>query len=413
MSLSEDEPSGQVPSPSVRSASLVAAAVDALSLGDWTLLRPESSLDADGDIDALVRPTDLSRVVAAMTDRGFVRVPHGDPAEAHLVGHDPVLASFLWVHVQTRVRAPRLELDTETLLRASRRPEGSAVPLLDSSWLFWVLVVHTIVARGSVPDRHRSSLRSTAPAGAEVAEDVRHRLDAVGVGADTIVHLASSGDWDGLERLASALPAPVPVVERLTGRFVALRRARTRRGLSVAVVGPDGAGKSTLVEGLERSLPLPTSTAYMGLTGGRMPLADRLRVPGVVFAARVAILWVRYLRVVARRAVGDVVLVDRYTFDGRVPSGVRLGPVRRRTRAMEASVVPRPDVLFVLDAPGAVMFDRKGEYDAATLETWRGAYRRIADEVDGAIVLDATQPATTVLGQAQQHVWRRFAERWR
>lgn len=414
MSLSEDEPSGQVPPLRGRSASLVTVAVEALAVVDWTLLRPMSTLGAEagGDIDVLVRTEDLDEVVAAMARRGFVRMPHGDPADAHLVGHDPATASFIWVHVQTRVRAPRIALDTETLLRATRRPDHGEVPVLEDRWLFWVLVVHTMASRGSIPERHRAALRSTAAAGGSVADTVRDTFAAIGIDAGRVADLAERGDWAGLERDAAELPASVPLVERVSGRLVALRRAPTRRGLSVAVVGPDGAGKSTLVDGLERSLPVNTSTAYMGLTGGRMPLADRLRVPGVVFGARVTILWARYLSVAIRRLAGDVVLVDRYAFDGRVPSGVALGPVRRRTRRLEASAVPSPDVLFVLDAPGSLMYERKGEYDAGTLETWRDAYRRIADDVEGAVLLDATQPSIVVLGQAQQHLWTRLRDRW-
>ena len=413
MSLSEDEPSGQVSSFHGRSPSLAAAAIEGLSVADWTLLRPESGLGAEGDLDVLVRAADLTDVVTSMVSRGFVRMPHGDPADAHLVGHDPAMATFLWVHVQTRVRAPRLALDTDTLLRSAHRPDGALVPVLGDGWLFWVLVVHTIGEHGAVPDRHRSALRTTAVAGAGVVEEVRHRLDDIGIDADIVVDCAARGDWPALEQAACDLPAPVPLVERLRGRLVALRRVRSRRGLSVAVVGPDGAGKSTLVQGLEGSLPVRTSTAYMGLTGGRMPLADRLRLPGLVFLTRVAISWVRYLSIVIARTGGDVVLVDRYAFDGRVPSGVRLGPVRRRTRRLEASMVPGPDLLVVLDAPGSVMFERKGEYDASTLETWRRAYRRIAADVEDSVVLDATEPATVVLGQAQRHVWRCLEQRWR
>ena len=205
--------------------------------------------------------------------------------------------------------------------------------------------------------------------------------------------------------------APRRLPARLAAIAADLRRGRGAWGITVAVLGPDGAGKTTLTEGLAASLPLPTRIQYMGLTGGKLPRADRLRVPGLVFAARVAILWSRWLRGAFFRARGRIVLFDRYVLDGAVPSGMRLTPVGRLSRRLQRWSVPPPDLAVVLDASGATMHARKGEYDPAVLERWRAAYARIPARDPGALVtLDAEQPAARVRAEAEAAVWRRYAE---
>jgi SAM-dependent methyltransferase len=68
-------------------------------------------------------------------------------------------------------------------------------------------------------------------------------------------------------------------------------------------------------------------------------------------------------------------------------------------------LVPDPDVLLVLDAPGEVMFARKGEHSAEILEGRRQAYLQLADSLPQARVLDAVQPQDEVQRLATDIVW--------
>jgi thymidylate kinase len=188
---------------------------------------------------------------------------------------------------------------------------------------------------------------------------------------------------------------------------------RTRRGIAVGVIGPDGAGKTTLVNGLRDALPFPTRILYMGLTGGRLPRADALRVPGVVLAARLAILWLRWAVGLYHRARGRVVLFDRYTFDGTVPSGRRQRMLARASRRLQARACPQPDLVLLLDASGDTMHARKGEYEPERLEEWRAAYGRLGGRLARLEVLDAEQPVDAVRRDALAAIWRCYAERWR
>jgi thymidylate kinase len=151
----------------------------------------------------------------------------------------------------------------------------------------------------------------------------------------------------------------------------------------------------------------------MGLTGGRLPRADALRVPGLVLAARLAILWLRWGAGLYHRARGRIVLFDRYVLDGTVPSGADIGPLARASRRIQAAACPLPDLVLLLDASGTTMHARKGEYDGEILESWRIAFRRLEGSVDRLEVLDAERPAEAVRREALAAIWRRYAARWR
>src|SRR5205085_4932553 len=141
---------------------------------------------------------------------------------------------------------------------------------------------------------------------------------------ELMLELAAAGDWERLEALPIAgSPSAPSALERFTGAVDRVQRLWTRRGLGVAVIGPDGAGKTTLVGELSESLWFESELMYMGLTGGRLPRADALRVPGVVLTARLAIIWVRWSVGMYHRLRGRIVLFDRYVLDGTVPSGAR------------------------------------------------------------------------------------------
>jgi thymidylate kinase len=225
-----------------------------------------------------------------------------------------------------------------------------------------------------------------------------------------VVAVAAAGDWDRLLRQSVQRPPviPAPWPKRIARLPSLLRRLRAPLGLSVAVLGPDGAGKTTLIEGLGRSLPLPTRIQYMGLTGGRLPKADALRVPGLVLIARILILWLRYARSAYHRARGEIVLFDRYTLDGAVPSGVPLSLAGRISRRLQRRVCPLPDLALLLDASGTTMHARSGEYDAQVLETWRAAYGRLRGSVPVLEVIDAEQPVESVRRDAEIRIWRRY-----
>jgi hypothetical protein len=61
---------------------------------------------------------------------------------------------------------------------------------------------------------------------------------------------------------------------------------------------------------------------------------------------------------------------------------------------------PPPDIAFVLEAPGDVLFARKGEYDAARLDAVTAAHRLAAARAHRVVRLDASRPLATLVAEA-------------
>ncbi len=379
----------------------------------WSLLRPPEGLrQSAGDVDLLVDPQSVPRARAVVTDRGFVPVPMGG-RDVHAVDFDRECGRFLWLHLQPEIRIGGLHLPADAVLDLVVR---DPLPRPSDPWLFWILILHGLLDKGSIAERHRPAvqrLAADAVAHGWVApEPLRKLAVRRGIDPERAAELAAAGSWTELDSLAiTRAVEKVPLRQRAQGKFVAIGSLWARRGIAVAVVGPDGAGKTTLVTGLRESLPFPVRILYGGLTGGRLPKADALRLPGLVFASRMALIWMRYAAGAYHRLRGRVVLFDRYPLDAVVPSGAPLRPVARLSRRLQGHLCPRPDLILVLDASGVTMHDRKGEYDPVRLEAWRSAYRRLNDS-KRVQLLDAERPAATVLADAQERIWKLYRDRW-
>jgi thymidylate kinase len=180
----------------------------------------------------------------------------------------------------------------------------------------------------------------------------------------------------------------------------------SRRGLSVALLGPDGAGKSTLAGGLASGLGVRVHYVYFGLgpaSGGRLA---RFGPPG-----QLASLWWRYLVARGYQALGRVVIFDRHPCEARLPARTRLSHTRRLTRWLRARALPEPDLALVLDAHGSVMHARKFERTPEELELERRDFLALSRSLRRLCVVDATRSPAEVRAQAADHVRRYLTQR--
>jgi thymidylate kinase len=388
----------------------------------WALLREPAAGDTAADVDILLHPDDLGRAREAAQREGLVLLP-GVHRGTHLVAYDELEGRWVWLHCVTELSYGVWQVLRTGSADAALERRSPHSARLDPADEFWATLLHCLLDGRDIPTRHRErlgSLAAAAAAGSPLADALQGQLPPRWSPAE-IVEAAARGEWNRLEELGGRWRAEC----RRRGPSLAARAASTiirlpvqlngcwlRRGVRVALLGPDGAGKSTLASGLEASVPLPMAQIYMGLTGGWLRRVDKLRIPGVVRVGRLLVIWGRYLRGLALAGAGKLVIFDRYIYDAEVPTPYHLGPAAWLARWIDGHACPGPDITILLDAPGEVMFRRKGEYDGATLEHWRQRFLGVRRRVPDLEVVDTTQSADAVLRDVTARIWRRYARRW-
>ncbi len=217
----------------------------------------------------------------------------------------------------------------------------------------------------------------------------------------------------------------------------------------IAVIGGDGAGKTTITRRLLGSRRRPFRYLYMGIniesSNAALPtsrLLQRLRHgqqrPVSIFATaprrpkprgargalrsgarllyrlseewyRQALCWLYELR-------GEIVLCDRhFLYDFYEPAARRAekGLADRLHLWILTHVYPRPDLVLLLDAPAEVLFARKGEASLEFLAGRRAAMLEIGAGDPRFARVDATQPLDAVSREVEARIEHFLAGRGR
>jgi thymidylate kinase len=106
------------------------------------------------------------------------------------------------------------------------------------------------------------------------------------------------------------------------------------------------------------------------------------------------------------------VLFDRYSFDALLPPRRPLSRARRMRRRLLGRACPPPSLTVILDAPGELLYARKGEQSPAVLEAERRAYLTLAARLRRVAVVDATQAPDAVRRAVTVAIWERWRRRW-
>jgi thymidylate kinase len=213
----------------------------------------------------------------------------------------------------------------------------------------------------------------------------------------------------------------------------------SRTVFTVALVGADGAGKSTIGRRLTSALSFPVKYLYMGdnlTTANKMLPSTRLlwwirRARGITprsgpptarpeqraagssggvgslvkttlrLMNRLAEEYYRVVLAFAYQLRGNVVVFDRHYFADYYACDIatdrKAQSWNRRVHGMLLDrFFPRPNLVVCLDAPAEVLYARKPEGTVEALELRRQEYFRIRDVVERFVVVDASKDADQV-----------------
>jgi thymidylate kinase len=220
----------------------------------------------------------------------------------------------------------------------------------------------------------------------EALDDAVRRADwpALQGQRDQVVRALSERDPAGTRRRRLA--------RRLLRSTTKLQRALLRPGCRIAVLGPDGAGKSsTIAELLARGIV--ADCVYLGVAPASA--ARRRRVPGLTLALVSLRLARGWLRATAQRRRGRSVALDRHPLEATIGPPTTKVTTRIR-RAILSHLLPRPDVAVVLMAPAEVLWQRKPEHSLDEVRARRERYLQLADR-RGFAVVDTTASVDEVV----------------
>jgi thymidylate kinase len=324
----------------------------------------------------------------------------------------------------------------------ARRTQGPLFDIPHPAHEAIVTLLKTTLYDGAVKESYRPEIAARVAAHEGLVTDILARSFGRPL-ASALVGDVRRGDWSSISGRVLALyrslvirqfgGSPLQTAVSLWRNEIVRvwRRARRPVGLGIALIGPDGCGKTTVGRALRGQLegtwrpkdvsyihwkpsvlgPLPSESGPPNLDPHGKPV--RGPVLSLLFFLYHAAGFVAggLRRILPLKIHGQLVILDRYYYDFfvdqvRFRMVVPPGVVRSGFH-----LVVKPDLVFYLDVAPEIARSRKAEVALEETARQREAFRELATWLPNAHVIDASRPVDVVAADIARHILGYMAAR--
>ncbi|NRB37445.1 MAG: hypothetical protein HRU20_03125 [Pseudomonadales bacterium] len=359
--------------------------------------------NTDSDIDLLLKRKDFLRIESLLKDFceiecfQLIQVLHHDLLAKNIFLFNPADGEFLNLDLYGELSRKSIVIEEEeTVFSSLEQYEG--VPILSAENEFINYLIKKL-DKNDLTEMNFSHLHSLY---LKSEDTCKQKLEKYGVDfSSLVINAFSSNSYSSLISGRDALMGvfyehkPMELRRLFFNGLRFLKRVIKPTGLTISFLGPDGSGKSTIIDALEKAqLPFrrvdyfhlkPIKTVSQ--SSDEVVVSEPHKYPPysavksylklLFFVGQYNKGWVKNISALKIRS--SLVIFDRYFDDLLVDTrryryGGRL-KVARRVK----SIIPRPEVYFILTAAPDVIYGRKQEVPYEELERQVEAYDSIAD----------------------------------
>jgi thymidylate kinase len=194
--------------------------------------------------------------------------------------------------------------------------------------------------------------------------------------------------------------------------------------LKIVIFGPDGAGKSSVIDGLMGRLKLDGRVVKMRHLKPRIVARLRSRTDtividphgkpprGALLSLAKIVAWIaeEWYGTLLHETGKTVLICDRYYHDLLVdPRRYRFG-APFWTAELVGKLMPRPKLWILLDAPPSVLQERKQEVSPEETARQCNAYKAFIGKQQKHVIIDASQPLDQVIADVETAIKKAVAD---
>jgi len=250
-----------------------------------------------------------------------------------------------------------------------------------------------------------------------------------------IKQAAESNDWQNVIKAIPQLQKSIHrnvhmTLQGITGEFLRrVRRVLFPTGFSVVFLGPDGSGKSSVIDAVSTSLaPAFRKQATYHLRpfvfrarteSNGQPVTNPHASPKyglIISVIKLFYLWLDYtvgflISVHWKKIFSTLVIFDRYFHD------ILIDPLRFRyggpswLAALLVRAIPKPDAVLFLNVPADIIQRRKSEISRQECEQQTKDYIALAKNTKKSLVVDAGKPLNDVVKEVNDYLLHALAKK--